>query len=222
MHKDKILAQLKVKYPGASIKFLGLTADKLAAKVTEESAIEGAIAELENQTIPFSELVQEYQREGDRRATEALKTKTKEKSASDGGNESQQADTTNTTSSDPNAALLAAINGLKEEMASIKKGQVQNSLKEKLIVKLKDEKKIPEAIAKKIVAKMEVESEEGLETAVETANTDYLEWKQEMVNSGIVSAAPANGSANTSTTTVKAGIEAWGKENEVKTPLINK
>lgn len=75
--KEKILAQLAAKYPGVSKQFLGLYADKLAAKVTEETQIEGAIGELDNLPVSITDLAAEFQREGDRRVTEATKNKPK-------------------------------------------------------------------------------------------------------------------------------------------------
>lgn len=71
--RDKLLAQLIAKYPGVSKKFLGLWADKLAAKVTEETQIEGAISELDNLPVSITDLATEFQKEGDNRVDTARK-----------------------------------------------------------------------------------------------------------------------------------------------------
>lgn len=70
----QIQAKLEAKYPGLSKVFLGLIAAQMATKVTEESGIDAAIAELDNAPISITTLAGEFQKEGDRRVTEAKKS----------------------------------------------------------------------------------------------------------------------------------------------------
>ena len=69
--KEKILTQLKLKFPGAPASVLNSVADKLAKKVTEEPAIEGAISELENSAYSITDIIADFQAEGDRRVSSA-------------------------------------------------------------------------------------------------------------------------------------------------------
>ncbi len=71
---DKILAQLLVRNPGVSKIVLGLLADKMASKITEENQIEGVIKEYENNSlISVAEYAALVQKEGDKRVSDALK-----------------------------------------------------------------------------------------------------------------------------------------------------
>ena len=71
--REKILAELKKKYPGLQIEFLGFIAEKLSVKVTEDSQIEGALSELETLPISIQDQATFFQKESDRRVTEAKK-----------------------------------------------------------------------------------------------------------------------------------------------------
>lgn len=70
---NQILAKLISKYPGLPKQFLGLVAAKMATKVTEESGIDAAIAELDNAPISIQDLASQFQKEGDRRVATAEK-----------------------------------------------------------------------------------------------------------------------------------------------------
>src|SRR5690606_341046 len=70
--REKILAQLIAKYAGVSKRFLGLIADKLAKKVTEESGIEQAITDYDN-AASITELAADFQKEADLRVGDAKK-----------------------------------------------------------------------------------------------------------------------------------------------------
>ena len=90
-HKAKILAQLVKDYPGLSKHVLGLIADKLAAKVTDESEIEGAIAELENTPISIKDYADFLQKETDRRVAAAAASKKADEEETDDDEETPPA-----------------------------------------------------------------------------------------------------------------------------------
>jgi len=76
---EKILAQLMAKNPGVPKAILGLLATKLAAKVTEEDQIEGAITDFEsNSLVSVADYAALLQKDGDKRVADALKKAKKE------------------------------------------------------------------------------------------------------------------------------------------------
>lgn len=192
MFKDKILAELRKKYAGLSVQFLTSLAEKLAAKITEESAIEGAIAELENLPIPITDLAAEFQREGDRRATEAankrestLKEKYNfvDKKAGDPAPTDPPKPT-----GDPAApsSELAEIKAWIQEMKQQQQAQAAAQTKEALLGKLKakaSEKKlgIPDYFFNGRV----VDKEEDIDTVLDQINADYTTVKQHFIDQGM-------------------------------------
>lgn len=200
--REKILAQLQTKYAGVPKQFLGLWADKLAVKVTEEGQIQGVIDELDNLPVSITDLATEYQREGDRRATEAMKKKpTDQPQPPAGGQQQQQQD------SNP---VLAEIQALKSELAEFKKGQQQEFLGKQLAAKAAA-KKIPAVFLKGRT----VEKEEDLDTVLAEVEADFNVVKQDFANQGLLSTTPPVGGSPTRTAdSIKADIAAWAKKNE--------
>ena len=215
--KQKILAKLVLKYKGLSKQLLGLIADKMVAKVTEESEIEGAIAELDDMLIPVPEYAKLLQQEGDRRVTEAKKSfqkptepneeedddpeeqddKSKAKSKSKGGN-------------DPIAKLTQMVHNLTTEVTTFKQKEQQQTLSQKLSAALK-EKKIPEVLMKGRV----IEKEEDLETIIAEIEADHTALKQELNNEVLAGGGRPiiGGGQSADKTKVAADIEAWGKSH---------
>lgn len=95
---ELIIAQLVAKNPGVSKTVLGLIAKKLADKVTEESQIEGAIADFEkNSVVSIKDYADLLQTEGDKRVSDALK-KAKSEPAPDPTPKPKPADPTDVAS----------------------------------------------------------------------------------------------------------------------------
>ncbi len=200
--KEKILAQLIAKNPGVSKVVLGLLADKLAVTVTEESAIEGAISELDKGPISIKDYADFLQKEADKRVADALKKAGKtDPPKDDPKNDPPKND-------DPIAAQLAAIN---EKLALLEKEKTQGKLSEKLSAALK-EKKIPLALAKGRVP----QSEEELESVLSEIETDWTETKQQLANEGFAQVDPPKGgnSGDVSKATVEADWKAWAAKNQ--------
>lgn len=207
--REKILAQLVAKFPGVSKQFLGLVADKLAVKVTEEDKIPGSITELDNLPVSITDLASEFQKEGDRRVTEAAKkTKTPEPAKPNTGT-----DKTEPANSQANDDMPAWAKTLTEEIKSLRTEKVQSSMKTKLTEGLKDSK-IPAKFYEKIPLP---EKEEDLPAFIEGIKADYTEMKQELVNTGFSQQTPPVGGIPGSTGTkaiVEADIKGWASKGK--------
>lgn len=204
--KEKISAELVKKFPGLSKKFLGLLADKLATKVTEESQIEGALAELDNSPIPITDLATEFQKEGDRRVTDAEKEwKKKNPPKPEGKTEDPKSD-------DPpkNDDVPEWAKALLNEVKTLKREKVQGTMKEQLKAKLKD---VPESYyAKRALP----EKEEDLEAFAEEVKADYSAFEGELVEKGLMSTKrPVDGNGGpANTAAVDADIKEWANKGK--------
>lgn len=179
--KEKILAQLKIKFPGVPNELLGTLADKMALKITAEDQIQGGITELENSPISITDYAAFLQKEGDKRATEA--TRTHEATLRNKFNFVDK-----TTPPDPKtdppapgsdpelAKQFAAMN---ERLSAFEKKEAAQKLQNKLMVKL-GEKKIPVSFARGKT----LESEDQIDAVLAEIETDFTEVKQTMINEG--------------------------------------
>jgi len=199
--KEKILAQLKVKFPGVQNSILGLIADALSAKVTEDAQIEGAITELESSPLSITQFNQLMQSEGDKRVTEAIK---KQKPVT-----TQQAQASDADENDPIAKKIAELDA---KLAKIEQAEQQKTLHESFVKKL-TEKKIPASLAKGV----KIEKPEDIETAFAEVETTYNELKQGLYNQGFGSQSPVLGSEGR-TDNVDADIKAWAEKSAAKKP----
>jgi hypothetical protein len=211
--REKILAELRKKYAGLPAHLLGLVADKLATKVTEDSQVEGAVGELENLPISLTDYAKVLQQEGDRRVTEAQKEFDKKNPKSDPPKNDPVPD-------DAPAWAKALINQVSEQSKTIQQLQqekVQGSLQQRLAAILA-EKKIPAQLANGRT----IEKPEDLDTVVAAIESDYTALKQDMNNQGLLnmSGTPQSGSGGGvggDTKTVEADIAAhFGKSEDKK------
>lgn len=208
MHKAKILAQLQAKYPGVAKAILELVADKLAQTVTEETAIEGAISELEKLPIGIKEYGDLLQREGDRRVTEAQK-KFKSEKGEDPNPPNPGAD----PKSEPDETKKLLLE-LKQELAEMKKKDTQQTLSEQLNKRL-TEKKIPLQLGKGRT----IETADQLDTIEQEIEADYAAMKQELANQGFAETPKPGGGGSggdASQKTVEADIKAWAAASQPK------
>jgi hypothetical protein len=201
--KDKLLAKLVAKYPGLPKQFLGLFADKLATKVTEESQIDATIAELDNLPVSIQDLAAEYQKEGDRRVTEAAKkiapSKTDPVKPEPG-------------KADPPAPADEWAKTMMQELQTLKAEKVQTSMKSKLSELLKDSK-IPAKFYERLPLP---EKDEDLAAFAETIKTDYTEFKQGLVDEGVVagSKTPVTAVTGGPVAGVDKDIENWANKGK--------
>lgn len=192
MFKVQILAALKVKYPGMSNELLGLLADKLSAKITEEDKVQAGVDELDNLPIPVSEFAAFLQKESDRRVTEATKTHEKtlrEKydfkdkgGAGDPEKKPGEGD-------DLQTKLFQQVTALANKLEEMEKKEKRQGLQDSFIKKL-TEKKIPVSFARGRI----IESEDQIDTMLAEAETEYTELKQSLINEELGEAkAPIGG-----------------------------
>lgn len=217
--KEKILAQLRVKFPGVSKELLGRIADKLTAKVTAEDQIQGAIGELDNHPLSITDYAAFLQAEGDRRVTDAQRTWQQEQQAA--GDEDEEPDDPKPTKpavkgkkdkggDDPISKLTTVVTQLANTVANMQKEGNQKTLTEQLHLKLGD-KKIPVTFAKGRT----VEKLEDLETVFAEIESDFTAVKQDLINQGLGgNSLPAGGGGrDVGKTKVEADIGAWAQKN---------
>ncbi len=226
MLRDKIFALLVTKYPGAAKKFLGLLATQIAKKVTEESKIEEAITSLDEIT-PISDLAADFQKEADRRITDAKKEWEKKNPAkgagdSEGDDEEEDDDSSGsqgqgTKKKSPGKtpawaeALIKSNEVLNQKVEALTTEKAQNSIQTKLAEKLKD--KVP---AKFYAGRALPAKEEELDDHVAAIEKDYTEFKQDLVNQGLLvnGGSPLTSSSGGSTGKEKSDIKAWAEKKQ--------
>lgn len=178
--REKILAQLKAKFSGVSHKALGLIADKLAKKVTEESGIEQAITDFDN-AISIKDFADDLQREGDTRVGDAKKEWEK-------NNPKPPAATPPKHDDQPKPDEVPAwAKTLTDQIASLTRERNQGTIAGKAKDLLKD---VP---AEFWNGRTLPEKEEDLQTFVEAVTKDYNALTQSLVNKGLMSATPPAG-----------------------------
>ena len=217
--KEKILAQLKLKFAGVQTVLLGLIADKLSASVTEESAIEGAIANLEQLPVSITDFAKMLQTEGDRRATEAATTREntlKEKFnlvAKQPGTPPANPPAAGESNDETSKAILE----LKAELEAMKQKDIFAGLRSKATEALKA-KNVPEKFFGSILAVRELKSEEEVNSIVETVTTSWNDFQQELTDKGLGN-IPKPAFGNPNQTGISAGVEEYVKsKTEAGTP----
>lgn len=180
--KEKILAQLKLKYAGVQNNLLGLVADKLSTTVTEESAIESAVADLEKLPISISDFAKMLQTEGDRRATEA--STTRETTLREKFNLVEKTPN-NPPAKDPPAddPTAKAIADMKKQLDELKAKETLQQMRNKAITALKTNN-VPEKFFDQIITDKAFNTEEEVTGVVDTITNSYREFEQEMVDKG--------------------------------------
>ena len=177
--KEKILAELKKKYAGQlTTKFMESLSERLAAKVTEETQIEGAIAELENSPIKITDL----QSEGDRRATEIqnrLQTTKAEMQA-------ELDELKKKPGLEPPKDKDDQYKLLEERLAAFEQKEKERELRGSLAERAKA-KNIPPALYKNILIK----SAEEIDQVVSDLEREAQEIKQSWINDGVVGEKPS-------------------------------
>lgn len=136
---EKILAQLVSKNPGVSKTVLGLIAEKLAERVTDENQIEGVISDFEtNSPVSIKDYAELLQKEGDRRVSDALKKKSTDPAPTNPpapGNPSDPTDVSKIVAEQ----LAKALEPIKAMTQTIQHSSKINSLKAQLKAKGIDE-----------------------------------------------------------------------------------
>jgi hypothetical protein len=205
--REKILAQLIAKNPGVSKVILGFIADKLAAKVTEESQIEQAITDFEAQ-LPVKDFADHFQKEGDRRVTEALK-KQKSPAADPKPGEEPPA-----PGQEPDTNPLAKqIEELTKQMTSLLTQQKQGTIIQDLHKKL-SEAKIPLSFIKGRT----IDPDKSVDEQFADIQGDYTALKQDLTNDGFSQNTPPGGGAVQTNTEVEQSIKDWANKGKAAEP----
>jgi hypothetical protein len=187
MFKDKILAQLLIKHAGVSKLILEKIAESLSKTVTDETKIADAITALDNLPISVTDYAGLLQVEGDRRVTDLQKEHAKEidklkKQAPAKPVKEPEADEIPAWAKklqEDNQALI-------ERLTAKEAAETRQSLTTKLFSDptLKD---IPDSFRNKF----SVEKEDDISVVAAKIVSEYTALKQDMVNKGVVTEAPA-------------------------------
>lgn len=214
--REKILAQLVAKYAGVSKKALGLIADKLAKKVTEESGIDQAITDFDN-AVSITEFATDLQREGDSRVTDAKKVWEKEKPNPKPKDKTEETEDAPTKDEMPSWAKT-----LMEQVTTLTKEKTQGSMKSKATELLKD---VPETFWN---GRALPEKDEDLQGFVDSVKTDFTAVKQTFIDQGLMSATPPAGGApgaaggKVADKVLDAEIKDWADKGKAATAIIDK
>jgi hypothetical protein len=208
--REKILAQLVSKFPGVSKKFLGLWADKLTPKVTEESQIQGVIDELDKLPIPITDLATEFQKEGDTRVTEAekkwLKNPPKKDDPKTDPTPKKEGDTTTDDAPAWAKSLIESNQKLSQTVENLQKEKTQSTIREKISSNEKL-KEVPAVLWNKRALP---EKEEDVEAFIEDVVKDHTAFTQDLADKGF---------AQVSKPVVGTPAKAGGGQEKVSTDM---
>lgn len=177
--KQAIFAKLVLKYPGLPKAFLGTLAEKSAPKVTEESKIDEYLTSLETLPISVEDMAAEFQKEGDRRATEAVEAHKKKNPTTEPKTEPKTEPVTE-PKTEGETPLEKMVREMKAELDGMKSEKTIGGLREQLNAKL-TEKKISAILAKHIVLTPETD----LDAIVTGLEADQKELMQNSVTTNL-------------------------------------
>jgi hypothetical protein len=189
--KDKILAQLKIKFAGVSNLILERVAENLAKTVTDETKIADAVTAVENSPVGINDIANLLQTEGDRRVTDLQKTHQTEIEKLKKQIPSKPAKEKETTTTDEEVPawakpLVDTISTMQTKLTAQETAAQRQALTAKLFAdpKVKD---IPNSFKNKYT----IEKEEDLSITVDKIVTEFAQLQQEMVNKGTFVETPA-------------------------------
>lgn len=179
--KDKILAALKTKFQnlGFTEKAFGGVADYLAATVTEETQIETAIGGVEP-------LLKAFQGDIDTRVTSALaKQKAEQEKKPDAAAEAAAKAAAEAAAKASDMPQWAK--DMQAKLEAYERKEQQAVISAKLTAKLK-EKGVAESFLKH--ANLAVTSEADIDTIATKVEQDWVEFKQDLINQGLMAEVP--------------------------------
>lgn len=200
------MGQLALKYKGVHKSILGLIADKIATKVTEEDQIEGAITDFEtNSPISISDYATLLQQETDKRVTTALEKAAKKETKTDPKEgEGQQKPTDAEDMPAWAKAMMQQFQGITQTISGFQANSIRSELKAALKAK-----GIPETWAD------DVTISEGFNPAESVASLErkWNETKQIIINKEVEEGNVFRG--YNSNTTLDA-IKDFAKKTDLK------
>lgn len=193
--KDKILTALKNRFKnlGFGDKAFDGVADYLSQTVTDENSIETAIGGVEP-------LLKSFQGDIDKRVSDAV-AKTKAELEKKTSPPSTPPVDSNDISTIVANAVKTAVEPLQQRIEGYEKRETQKTLQTKVLSSVREglksdaEKKGFDAWIKGRA--VSVEDESKLEEVVTALQTGYLEFRQEMINQGVIPDVPAKGQFDT-------------------------
>lgn len=198
--KDKVLAQLKAKWPGVNLSKTRLDkiADFVVSKITTEDEIDAKLDEL-NEFTPFSDIAKsdDRQRAADKKA----------KDDADAAAKAEQVTTVEKTDETPTEKLLKT---LLEKVTKLETEKSQTSMKTKLETALG--KDVPADFYKRIALP---ENEGEIQALAEELKAEWTALQQGNANGGLGADKPAGTVTNTpvAAKAVEADINAWAQTN---------
>ncbi len=197
--KDKILAALKNKFKnlGFGDKAFDGVADYLSQTVTDETAIETAITGVEN-------LLRSFQGDIDTRVTSALAKQKAELERTNPPGTPPPPVNPNDISTIVANAVKSAVEPLQQRIEGYEKRETQKTLQSRVLTSVREalksdaEKKGFDAWIKG--RSVSVEDESKLDEVISTLQTGYTEFRQEMINQGVIPDVPQRGQFETEKT----------------------
>jgi hypothetical protein len=211
--KQKILAQLKAKFPGVQSTLLDRVADELAKTVTKDEDIDASVNGASGLVSMFSQF---YQSESDRRVTEAVKKREEELKAEFVKKDPK--DPKDPKEPDPNdppawaKALIDANNALTQKVAAFENANQQKTLTDKVLAKFK-ELEIDEGYFTPALSGRSFKDDTEVESFVTNTETAYKTYKQSLAEQGLGQTRPIIGTPNPKTG-VSQGVEEYLKSKE--------
>lgn len=190
--KAKLILELKKRLPNVSATVLGLFADKLSTKITDESQIETTIDEFEaSSPISISDYADFIQRESDRRVTDAVKKSKGEKTKT-----TTETETKVETTDDMPAwakALVASTQSLAQGLQAIQEGKVATTRREQYAKTLDGTSEAFKAKALKDFDRMSFQDDDNFNSFLVDAAEDAKAFAQEEANGGLGGDRPNGG-----------------------------
>lgn len=215
--KEKFLAALKLKFPGASDKTLDRIATKKAGTVTDENQIDTIVESITFDTLVESETDSRIA-ESNKKANQNILTAAKAAGMeyTDGKfipvqTQKQQDPKTGDDTPEWAKALIKQNEELSQRVAGFETKTKQQTAAEKLRARL-GERKIPETFMKGRV----INDESEVDTVFAEIDQTYTEIRQQIVNESVPESVPGGGLKITGKKQVEAAIDSWRKD---KTPI---
>jgi hypothetical protein len=210
--KEKILAALKNKFRnlGFGDKAFDGVADYLSQTVTDETAIETAISGVEN-------LLRSFQGDIDTRVTAALAKQKAELEKKTPPGTPPAPDPTDISTIVANA-VKSAVEPLQQRIEGYEKRESQKTLSSRVLTSVREglksdaEKKGFDAWVKGRA--VNVEDESKLDEVISTLQTGYTEFRQEMINQGVIPDVPKDPSGSSGE--LVTSLNEWAKEKTKK------
>ena len=218
--KEKIFQFLKTKLPGVQETYLKGVADEYGKTITEEAQLETVLTAGVIDAIKVS--ANHLQTEGDRRATEAGKTALENFRKKHNLDENGKPISQEPPKTEPNEPEWFKTyrekndqekKALQDKLEGFEKSKVKGDLAAKVKAKL-SEKKVPESYL--VGRSLDVESEEQIDQLVATIEKSYTDFKQDLVNQGVVIEVPQGGGGGGDKSSIDDYLKEKFPENEPK------